>query len=80
VPGSLPRAPAAAGVADGGLGGQLAGLPDDVRGLAAEGLGGTFAVSHDRCLVVAVLSHFLVQRAGGDQQAQPLGRVPGIDR
>src|SRR6516162_7933930 len=71
--GSLPWASAAAGVAEGGLGGQLPGLLDHVCGLASEGFGGPFAVGRDRCLVVAVLSHLLVQRAGGDQQAQPFG-------
>ncbi len=77
--GSLPWAPAAPGVADGGLGGQLPGLFGDVCGLTSEGLGGPFAVGRDRFLAVAVLSHLPVQRAGGDQQAQPFGRACGID-
>ena len=70
MPWSLPRAPAAAGVANGGLRGHLAGLPGDVRGLTSEGYGGAFAVSRDRFPVVAALSHLPVQRVGGDQQAQ----------
>ena len=80
VVGALPLAPAAPGVADSGWGGQLPGLRDDICGLAAQSLGGAVAVSRYRCLVVAVLSHVLVQRAGGDQQAQPFGRAPGIYR
>jgi hypothetical protein len=57
----------------------LPGLFDDICGLASEGLGGSFAVSRDRCLVVAVLSHLPVQHVSGDQQAQPCGRACGID-
>jgi len=77
VLGSLPWASAALGVADDGLGGQLPGL-FDVCGLAFEGLGGPLAVGCDRWLVVAVLSHLLVERAGGDQQAQPSGRTARV--
>lgn len=62
--GALPLAPAAPGVADGGRGGQLPGLRDDIGGLASEGRGGAVVVSRDRGLVVAVLSHVPVQRAG----------------
>ena len=80
VAGALPRAPAAAGVADGGWGGQLHGLRDDICGLAAQGFGGAVVVSRDRGLVVAVLSHVPAQRVGRDQQAQPLGRAPVIYR
>ena len=55
-------------------------MRDDICGLASEGFSGAFAVSGDRCLVVAVLSHVPVQGFGGDQQAQPLGWAPGIYR
>ena len=66
VVGTVPRAPGAPGVADGGLRGQLLGLLDDACGVASEGLDGPFAVSRGRCLVRAVLPHVPVQRAGGD--------------
>jgi len=77
--GSLPLAPAAPGVADGGLGGELPGLPDDIRGLAAESVGSAFAVGRGRCLMRAELAYVLVERADGDQQAQPVGWPSGID-
>jgi hypothetical protein len=77
--GSLPLAPDTPGAADGGLGGELPGLPDDIRGLAAESLGGAFAVGRHRGLMPAVLAHALMECVGGDQQAQPVGRPSGID-